>query len=107
MKPVIDMIRGLLGIRKDLIDTKKSKLEVQKLQDEERSRNLITRASMEDIEKYDPKVKTLKRKINKSADKTFYFKKSHMDEKLLIPIFSFVTVILLLILFFFLSFVVW
>lgn len=53
-------IRNALGIRKDLIDTKKSKLEVKKLEHEEKARNnLITPATMEDIEKYDPKTKEL------------------------------------------------
>lgn len=58
--PVFGWIRGLLGIRKDIIDTRKSKLEVQKLQDEELDRNLITRATIADIEKYDPKYGRIK-----------------------------------------------
>lgn len=53
--PFFGWIRDLLGIRKDIIDTKKSRLEVKKLQDEELDRNLITRATIADIEKYDPK----------------------------------------------------
>lgn len=97
MKPVIDMIRGLLGIRKDLIDTEKSKLEVQKLQDEERSRNLITRVSMEDIKKYDPKVRILEERISKSD---YQVPKNVMRKLSFAPIFSLVLVILLLILFF-------
>jgi hypothetical protein len=58
--PLFRWIRDLLGIRKDIIDTKKSKLEIQKLQDEELSRNLITRATISDIEKYDPKIGIIK-----------------------------------------------
>jgi len=58
--PVFGWIRDLLGIRKDIIDTKKSKLEVRKLQDEELDRNLITRATLADIEKYDPKYGKIK-----------------------------------------------
>jgi hypothetical protein len=52
-------IRDLLSIRKDIIDTKKSKLEVRKLEAEERERNLITRATFEDVKRYDPKVRQL------------------------------------------------
>jgi hypothetical protein len=75
--PFFGWIRDLLGIRKDIIDTKKSKLEIQKLQDEELSRNLITRATIADIEKYDPKIGIIKgaamsgtdSPIEKSGDK--------------------------------------
>lgn len=58
--PFFGWLRDLLGIRKDIIDTKKSRLEVQKLQDEELARNLITRATIADIEKYDPKYSRIK-----------------------------------------------
>lgn len=58
--PFFGWLRDLLGIRKDIIDTKKSKLEIQKLQDEELARNLITRATIADIEKYDPKYARIK-----------------------------------------------
>lgn len=53
--PISTWIRDIFGIRKDLIDTKKSKLEVKKLEEEDRARNLITPATMDDIKKYDPK----------------------------------------------------
>lgn len=53
-------LRGLLGIRKDLVDTKKAKLEVRKLQAEERKReSLITLATFEDVKKYDPNTRKL------------------------------------------------
>lgn len=58
--PLFGWLRDLLGIRKDLIDTKKSKLEVRKLEEEELDRNLITRATIADIEKYDPKLQRIK-----------------------------------------------
>lgn len=58
--PIFGWIRDLLGIRKDIIDTKKSQLEVQKLEEEELARNLITRATIADIEKYDPKYNRIK-----------------------------------------------
>jgi len=58
--PFFGWLRDLLGIRKDIIDTKKSRLEIQKLQDEELARNLITRATIADIEKYDPKYSRIK-----------------------------------------------
>lgn len=63
---ILELIRsllGLFGIRKDLIDTKKSKLEVQKLTDEELARNLITRPTLADIAKYDTKFLRLEKKI--------------------------------------------
>lgn len=73
--PVVDWVRGFLGfgwirdflgIRKDLVDTKKSKLEVDKLEDEKRGRDLITRATLEDVKKYDPKYKAIKRIVIKN-----------------------------------------
>jgi len=51
--PISTWIRDLFGIRKDVVDTKKAKLEITKLEAEERER-LITPAAMSDIEKYDP-----------------------------------------------------
>ncbi len=58
--PFFRWLRDLLGIRKDLIDAKRAKLEIQKLEDEELDRNLITRATLDDIEKYDPKLRRIK-----------------------------------------------
>lgn len=68
---MLGWIRNLLGIRKDVadfekvkIDTLKSELEVDKLEDEASARNLITRATLDDVKKYDPKVRRLRRKID-------------------------------------------
>lgn len=57
--PISTWIRDLFGIRKDVIDTKKAKLEITKLQAEERERDLITPATLDDVKEYDLKVKTL------------------------------------------------
>lgn len=57
-------LRGLLGIRKDLVDTKKAKLEVKKLQHEEKARNSpIALATFEDVKKYDPKYEEIERRV--------------------------------------------
>jgi hypothetical protein len=56
-------IRDALGIRKDLIDIEKSKLEVQRLKDEQITRNLVARPTLEDINKYDPKLAKLAQRI--------------------------------------------
>ncbi len=64
-------IRNALGIRKDLIDTKKSKLEVKKLEDEERARNLITPATLDDVKKYDAKTRRLFNEIKRNRDPEF------------------------------------
>lgn len=67
---MLTWIRNLLGIRKDVIDTNKAKidtlkaeLEVDKLEDEASERNLITRATLDDVKKYDPKTESLLKKI--------------------------------------------
>lgn len=61
--PFTTWIRDLLGIRKDVIDTKKSKLEVERLEDEKRARNLITPATLDDVKNYDPKTRALLKAI--------------------------------------------
>lgn len=61
--PISTWIRDIFGIRKDLIDTRKSKLEVKQLEDYERARHLFATATMDDIERYDPKVQKLRRKV--------------------------------------------
>jgi hypothetical protein len=57
--PIPTWIRDFLGIRKDFVETKKALLEIARLQDEERERELITKASMADIEKYDANTRFL------------------------------------------------
>jgi len=59
--PIFGWIRDALGVRKDHIETKKVKLETNKLENEERERDRrIKLASMDDIEKYDPIYRTLR-----------------------------------------------
>jgi hypothetical protein len=67
---MLTWIRNLLGIRKDVadfekvkIDTLKAELEVDKLEDEASERNLLTRATMDDVKKYDPKYTKLEARI--------------------------------------------
>src|ERR1044071_2852649 len=67
--PIFGWIRDALGLHKDIIDSKKSKLEVDKLEDEKLERQILTRATMEDIEKYDPKVRKLKSKIDRDRER--------------------------------------
>lgn len=62
--PISTWIRDLFGIRKDIIDTKKTKLEITKLEAEERERNLITPATMGDVKKYDPSLRKLLGRIS-------------------------------------------
>jgi hypothetical protein len=57
--PFTTWIRDALGIRKDMVDIKKAKLETEKLEAEKRERDLITPATLEDVRKYDPKTRAL------------------------------------------------
>ena len=57
--PFTTWIRDLLGIRKDFIETEKSVLEIEKLEDEKRERDLVARATLDDVKKYDPKYRRL------------------------------------------------
>ncbi len=61
--PIFKWIRDLFGIRKDLIEVKKTKLEIKQLKDEQREPDIIEKADIEDIKRYDPKMKELKKKI--------------------------------------------
>jgi integrase len=57
--PFTTWIRDLLGIRKDYVDTERSILEIERLEAEKRERTLITPATLEDIEKYDLKTRSI------------------------------------------------
>ncbi len=61
--PIIGWIRDLFGIQKDMYDTKRTRLEIKKLEDAEREKTLITPATIEDVKKYDPKIQKLLLKI--------------------------------------------
>ena|SRR5258706_8382995 len=65
--PFTTWIRDLFGIRKDVIDAKKAKLEITKLEDEEgERRGLIELATLDDVKKYDPKTRSLIEKITET-----------------------------------------
>ena len=53
--PIFGWIRDALGIGKDVIDAKKSNLDVERLQAEKREREILTRPTLEDVKRYDPK----------------------------------------------------
>src|SRR5437588_11315562 len=52
--PITSWIRDLFGIQKDMYETKKTRVEIEKIEDEKREQ-LITPATLEDVKKYDPK----------------------------------------------------
>jgi hypothetical protein len=56
--PIIGWIRDLFGIQKDMYETKKTRLEIEKIEDEKREK-LITLATLDDVKKYDPKHQKL------------------------------------------------
>jgi hypothetical protein len=58
--PFTTWIRDALGIRKDIVDTKKAELEITKLEDEQdERRGLIQLATLDDVKEYDEKVKQI------------------------------------------------
>lgn len=59
---IIGWIRDLFGIQKDMYETKKTRLEIEKIEDEKREK-LITPVTLADVKKYDPKTKELLRRI--------------------------------------------
>jgi hypothetical protein len=61
--PFTTWIRDILGIRKDVVDTKRTKLEIERLEVEKRERDLITPATLDDVRKYDPNIQKLQLKI--------------------------------------------
>lgn len=65
--PISTWIRDVLGIRKDIVDTKKTELEIEKLRDERRARSLITPATLDDVKKYDPKREDLLRTLRQAG----------------------------------------
>jgi len=58
--PIIGWIRDLFGIQKDMYETKKTRLEIKKLElEDEKKERLITLATPEQVERYDPKAQRL------------------------------------------------
>lgn len=58
------LFKNASGVRKDLVDTKKAKLEINKLEEEAKEKakgkeSLITPASFDDVKTYDPKYKQI------------------------------------------------
>ena len=67
--PFTTWIRDLFGIRKDVIDTKKAKLEITKLEDEEgERRGLIEIATLDDVKEYDPKYRAIQKRLLEGLD---------------------------------------
>jgi len=57
-------VKHITGVKKDLIDTKKVKLEIDKLQDEAEKRDsLVVPATFEDVKEYDPKYNEIRTNI--------------------------------------------
>src|SRR5207248_182319 len=72
--PIIGWIRDLFGIQKDMYETKKTRLEIEKIEDEKQGRR-ITLATIQDVEKYDPKTRKLLRKIFEEQGENYHYKK--------------------------------
>jgi hypothetical protein len=53
---LFSFFRDVVGARKDLVETDKAKLENEKLKEE---LSPIQRATLDDVKKYDPKIKEL------------------------------------------------
>lgn len=64
--PFTTWIRDLFGLRKDMLDAKKTKFEIAKLEDEESERRgLVQLATLDDIKEYDPKYRAIKAKADR------------------------------------------
>ena len=60
-------IRDLFGIRKDIAETKKARLETEKLEKEwEEKKSLIEKPTFDQIEKYDLKTAQIKKMIEET-----------------------------------------
>lgn len=94
--PIFKWIRDLFGIRKDLIEVKKTKLEIKQLKDEQREPNIIEKADIEDIKKYDPKLQALLSIINVCKARTSNLMKARRKRRLLLPILMVIFLILLI-----------
>lgn len=66
--PIFGWIRDALGIRKDLAEVKKTKLEIANLKAKQRERNRFIRlASFEETRQFDPKIRDIERHIPRAA----------------------------------------
>ena len=96
---IFGWVRDFIGIRKDAIETKKDKLEINRLQDEERERESIKRADLEDVKKYDPKTKKLLRKIAEEEQRKYVEMRDLLSMHFLNIWFMFVLIIIFLIIY--------
>ncbi|HJQ31389.1 MAG TPA: hypothetical protein VJ866_04395 [Pyrinomonadaceae bacterium] len=60
--PITSWIRDLFGIQKDMYETKKTRLEIEKIEDEKREK-LITPATLDDVKEYDPKYRKIRTRL--------------------------------------------
>lgn len=72
--PLFGWIRDLFGIQKDMYETKKTRLEIERLERVERLEQevrdaLITRATVDDVKKYDPKITRIESNIKKERER--------------------------------------
>jgi hypothetical protein len=65
--PIFGWIRDLLGIHKDVYETKKTRLEIEKIEDEKR-RKIIFPATFDDIKKYDPTYRAIHARVRAEED---------------------------------------
>jgi hypothetical protein len=67
--PIFGWIRDLFGIQKDMYDTKRTRLEIKKLEEEkEKQAQLISLATLDDVKIYDLKYKALKAAIDRELN---------------------------------------
>ncbi|HEX7316211.1 MAG TPA: hypothetical protein VF297_20060 [Pyrinomonadaceae bacterium] len=59
----IGWIRDLFGIQKDMYETKKTRLEIEKIEEEKREK-LIILATLDDVKKYDPKIRQIESQLD-------------------------------------------
>jgi len=68
---IVRWIRDALGIRLDRAQKKKTELEIEKLKSEKQEK-LIKPVEQKDVEKYDPKTKELRSKVERGERKRVF-----------------------------------
>ena len=67
---IFSWVRDVFGIRKDYLEKKKIKLEIEdRLNERERIEKLIQPATLEEVKEYDPKVKRIRAQIQMMSRK--------------------------------------
>jgi hypothetical protein len=74
--PIFGWIRDLFGIQKDMYDTKKTRLEINQLEDVEREK-LITPVTLDDVKRYDPKISQIETNIKEEYQRGIARKHYH------------------------------